>query len=140
MIRVGSQYDLDQILAFDVFRGSRFQEIEESRLYVFEDSNSEICGFIAEARDSLCGRPFLSYMVVDPKHRRKGIASQLLEYMEQRHQKKRLFLSTEEDNHAMLLIIKNRNYVEAGRISGANFDGADEIYFYKDIVGLSQHE
>ncbi len=131
MIRPGSSDDLSLILSFDIFAGSRSQEINENRLYIFE--NTTICGYIAEARDGLLGRPYISYLMVAPNYRRKGIASQLLKHLETQHCNERLFISTEEDNQPMLALLKTRGYIQAGVISEANLNGVDEIYFYKDI-------
>lgn len=133
MIRPGSLQDLSLILNFDIFAGSRSQEINENRLYIFENTAADICGYIAEARDGLLGRPYISYLMVSPNYRRKGIASQLLQHLEQKHYSQRLFISTEADNQPMLTLLNTRGYVHAGAISAANLNGVDELYFYKDI-------
>lgn len=133
MMRSGTISDLPSIDAMNVFSGSRSEEIEEERLHVFE-LDSAVVGFIVESRKGLLGRPLIEYLAVSQEFRRCNIASRLLEYVEAKHAKDRVFISTEAHNLPMLELLKDRGYIQAGVIAGANRNGADEIYFYREAV------
>lgn len=131
MIRLATCDDLPVVEAINVFRGNRSEDIAEKRLVVFE-SSSTIVGFIVEARQGLLGRPFIEYLCVAEACRQQGVASALMAHMELKYARERLFVSTENTNTAMLKLLGKRGYCRAGVIAGANRNGADEIYFYRD--------
>ena len=131
MIRYGKQEDLIQIEAFDIFGGNRKQEILEQRLQVYISEN-KVIGYISLVENScLFGHPLITFLCLHPQYRRQGIASTLLSAVEQRYIEQKLFISTESNNSIMLNLIKNREYILSGSLSGLNDDGSDEVYFYK---------
>ncbi|MFT6163652.1 MAG: ribosomal protein S18 acetylase RimI-like enzyme [Zhongshania aliphaticivorans] len=132
MIRKGDNLDLERIAEFDVFSGCRRTEINEGRLTVY-DKGGDIVGFIVESRKGLLGRPYIEYLAVDNHYRRQGLAVKLLQAIESKHTGKRLFISSEATNTAMLNLLKNEGYTMSGRIANANLSGADELYFFKQI-------
>ena len=131
MIRLGQLKDLAQIDAFDLFGGDRQKEIVEKRLQVFI-TDTKITGYTAVIEESsIFGHPLITFLCVHPQYRRQGIASALLSAIEQQYSDRQLFISTESNNSIMLDLIKNRSYRQSGSLSGLNYDGSDEVYFYK---------
>ena len=131
MIRYGKQEDLAQLDTFDIFGGDRQQEILEQRLQVYILKN-KVSGYISLIENScLFGHPLITFLCVHPQYRRQKIASKLLSVVEQKYIDQKLFISTESNNSIMLNLIKNREYILSGSLSGLNDDGSDEVYFYK---------
>lgn len=133
MIRQGRHQDLDQITAFDCFAGCRSTEIQDGRLTVAEE-NGNVVGFIVESLKGLLGRPYIEYLAIANHCRRKGLAVKLIQAIESKHTGNKLFISTEATNTAMLNLLKKEGYKMSGQIANANISGADELYFFKDII------
>jgi GNAT superfamily N-acetyltransferase len=76
---------------------------------------------------ALFERPFVGLIVVRKEWRRKGIASQLLDTVENAIAPDRLFISTNESNVAMLALLENRGYLRRGMVDG--FDSDDPEVF-----------
>ena len=76
---------------------------------------------------ALFERPFVGLIVVRKEWRRKGIASQLLDTVENATAPDRLFISTNESNVAMLALLENRGYLRRGMVGG--FDSDDPEVF-----------
>jgi ribosomal protein S18 acetylase RimI-like enzyme len=132
MIRIGTTSDIEAVEEMNLFSGSRSCEIKEDRLTVI-DQDGVAAGFVVESKKGLLGRPYIEYLAVSDLHRRKGLATALIKAIESKHYGKRLFISTESNNAAMLSLLRRCGYVQSGRISNANLSGEDEIYFFKDI-------
>ena len=131
MIRQADATDYQAIELFDPFSGSREEDIKEGRVFVYIKEGI-VCGFISMARAGLLGQPYVQYLAVKPTIRRNGIASSLLVFIEKKHTEQRLFISTESDNNSMKSLLSKRAYVPAGEISGANLNGTNELYYYKE--------
>ena len=133
MIRKAQASDLPAILAFKTFAGDRSAEVADGRLFVCVEGDC-INGWATLSAHGLLGRPYVEFLATHPEHRRHGVATRLLEHLELLHAGRRLFISTEDHNAPMLSLLNKRGYSPAGKIAGANQDGADELYFYKDIA------
>ena len=133
MIRAGKYSDNARIEEINPFSGSRKVEIDEGRLTVVLCSGS-VAGFVVESKKGLLGRPYIEYLAVAKEHRRKGLALELIKTIEFKHRGKRLFISTESSNSAMLSLLEHRGYIHSGTISNANLSGADELYFFKELA------
>ncbi|PCI42624.1 MAG: hypothetical protein COB51_12755 [Moraxellaceae bacterium] len=131
MIRVAVLADYKDISSFDPFSGNRKEDIDENRVYVYIKDDC-VRGFLSFARAGLLGRAFIQYLAVDPEYRRINIASSLFSHIEEKYAADRLFISTESSNKPMQDLLKKRDYISAGKISGANKNGTDELYYYKD--------
>ncbi len=132
MIRIGQASDIPEIQEINPFAGSREDEIQDGRLSIF-DCLGSVAGFIVESKRGLLGRPYIEYLAVSESHRRKGLALELISAIESKHYGKRLFISTESTNAAMLSLLEKCGYIHSGTISNANLSGADELYFFKPI-------
>lgn len=134
MIKLANLDDLEVIESFDPFGGDRKEDIDEKRVFVFIKSGCAR-GFISMQRAGLLGRPYVQNLAVDPEFHRLGIASALLEYAEELSSEHRLFISTENSNTSMKTLLLKRNYKYSGKISGANLNGSDELYYFKECIG-----
>ena len=130
MIRQANYSDYETVKAIDPFSGDRREDIEEGRVYVYL-VGQVLGGFIMISRSGLLGRPYVQYLAVSTSHQRKGIASELLLFVEKIYQGNRLFISTENTNTQMLALLSKHDYIFAGEISEANLNGSKELYFYK---------
>lgn len=133
MIRAGVPSDVAAVEEINPFSGSRESEIDEGRLTVILCSGS-VAGFAVESKKGLLGRPYIEYLAVGKEYRRKGLALELIKAIELKHSGKRLFISTEASNSAMLSLLEHSGYIHSGTISKANLSGADELYFFKEIA------
>lgn len=135
MIRLGTIEDLAAIGVFDLFGGSREQEVADGRLRVFEDTQGRPIGYISIADYRFHDFPYLTFILVHPDHRRSGIATKLLHDSETIHIGQRMFISTESDNDAMLALLKKERYRYSGTLCGLNdsHNGTDEVFFFKDL-------
>lgn len=77
---------------------------------------------------SFHGYPFLERIVTAPAHRRAGVASSLMSVIERTMSEDRLFVSTNESNQPMRLLLADRGY----RVSGVveNLDPGDPELIY----------
>lgn len=130
MIRNAVLGDYQMINSFDPSLGVGKEDILENRVFVYLEEGA-VCGFLSISRAKFLGRPYVEYLAVKPDSRRKGVASNLLGYVEEKYSSQRLFISTESDNNSMQKLLAKRGYTHAGEISGANLNGTNEIYYYR---------
>ena len=130
MIRQAKITEYEEVKGIDPFSGDRKEDIEEGRVYIYL-KGSVVAGFIVISRSGLLGRPYVQYLAVSTSHQRRGIASELLLFLEKMYQESRLFISTESTNARMLSLLSERNYRFSGEICDANLNGSKELYFYK---------
>lgn len=133
IIREASSYDLAQINAFDPFAGDRRAEIERGRMLVIQ-AGGKIIAYISWMPGGFVGRDYITFLCVHPDHRRRGFAVALLKAIERSIGNGRLFVSTEDDNTAMLALLSLHGWTNAGAISGANEQNRAEVFFYKDLT------
>lgn len=131
MIRPAKPVDLAAIDQFDEFSGARQSEIAEDRMLVFE-AESAAKAYISWHPSGFVGNPFITYLCIAPSHRRKGIANALIKQARAALPPERVFISTEEDNTAMLSLLKKQGWTMAGQVNGANSGEIAEVFFYAD--------
>lgn len=135
MIRAGTLQDARQISSSDPFGGDREAEAREKRLWIEVDAAGRPKGYVSVARCLFHGNPYVEFLFVKPEARRHGVASRLLGGLEQANKGRRLFISTEQPNEAMLALLAQRGYRHSGSLQGLNDDhgAAAEIFFYRDV-------
>lgn len=133
MIRLGTINDVSIIDPFDPFGGSREEEVSEERMHVFVNDESAPIAYISTANYAFHGYPYVSFLLVHPQYRRRGIATKLLHHIEGLHAGGRIFISTESDNPPMLALLRKEGYRLSGALSGLNGNGVDEVFFFKDL-------
>lgn len=129
IIRPAVTDDLNEIKEFDVFAGDRTKEIYRNEIWV-SVLDGKVSGYIT-FNHSFYLKPFIQFLNVRKEFRRKGIANDLINFIENKCKGNKIFISTETDNLAMILLLKKRNYRIAGIIEELQEQG--EIVFCKDL-------
>jgi ribosomal protein S18 acetylase RimI-like enzyme len=132
MIRPAIASDLTVIEAFDPFAGDRAREIAESRMFVVE-AEGQVAGYVSWLPGGFVGRDYITFLCVGTAYRRRGLAIMLVRAVEERIGSGRLFISTEEDNAAMLALLARDGWTAAGVVAGVNTGERAEVFFYKDL-------
>lgn len=131
LIKPGTIDDFEAIDSFDPFGGDRKGELHDGRCHVATQDGCVI-GYISFSFDGFIGKPFISFLAVAEEYRRQKIATKLIEHAERKVGNNRVFISTEDTNQDMLLLLKNMNWTDAGSVQGINDDGSAEVFFYRD--------
>lgn len=128
-IREAMLNDLEAINSFDIFAGDRSAEVKRGECFVAVEEQ-QVVGYIVY-NHCFYLKPFIQFLCVNPKFRRQGFATELLEYVEGICDGDKLFTSTESDNLPMLKLLNRRRY----RISGVieNIQEQAEIVFCKEV-------
>lgn len=129
-IRLAVPDDLREIDKFDVFAGKRIDEIKRNEIWVSVQDGT-VSGYIT-FNHSFYLKPFIQFLNVRKEFRRKGIADRLINYIENNCTGKKIFISTETDNLAMIRLLEKRKYRIAGIIEELQEQG--EIVFCKDLT------
>ncbi|MBH0174058.1 GNAT family N-acetyltransferase [Fictibacillus sp. 23RED33] len=74
---------------------------------------------------------FISLIMVDPAHQRKGLASSLLTHMSRISPTNKLFSSTNESNESMKKVFIKNNFKKSGFIDNLD-EGDPEIIYYRN--------
>ena len=94
-------------------------------MYVY-DIDGKVAGIIAAEAYRLAKYIYISYIVVDKKYQKNGIATKLFDYIEERAIKKGYYLVellTKKGNAKMRKFAKKINYKLGG----------DYVYYYKEL-------
>ena len=118
-------------------RGDRREDIERGELFVADCDEHQAAGYLKLSSNMFFNKPFVTYLCVDSNFRRKGIATKLLIGIETHVGWERLYLSTEEDNHAMRELLPKVGYQRCGKITNLNENGVPE-WFYSKNLGNTQ--
>lgn len=127
-IREATLSDLEAINSFDIFAGDQSAEVKRGECFVVVEE--QVLGYIVY-NHSFYLMPFIQFLCVNPKFRRRGFATELLEDVEGICDGDKLFTSTECDNLPMLKLLDRRGY----RISGVieNIQEQAEVVFCKKV-------
>ncbi len=128
-IREATPSDLEAIDSFDIFAGERSAEVERGECFVAVEEQ-QVVGYIVY-NHSFYLKPFIQFLCVNPNFRRRGFATELLEYVEGICDGDKLFTSTESDNLPMLKLLNRREYRVSGVID--NIQEQAEVVFYKEV-------
>ncbi len=87
----------------------------------------------AVVEQSFYGQSFISLLIVHPDHRRRGVATDLVRYIERSCLTEKLFTSTNASNAAMQGLCERLGFIKSGWID--NLDPGDpEIVYFKRLV------
>lgn len=137
--RQATEKEIKQIIALDqeMTRSDRRREeivqaIRENRcLLVYTDG--DISGFlIYHAHFFDCC--FISLIMIKPVQQRKGLAGELLTYMERISTTEKLFSSTNESNIAMQKVFESNGFRKSGIVENLD-EGDAEIIYFKETRG-----
>lgn len=127
MIRPAVAGDFAAVDEFDPFAGDRAREIVDGRMLVAE-VDSRVVGYGSWAPAGFVGRDYITFLCIHPEHRRRGLALVLLRAVEAKVGTGRLFISTEEDNGAMLALLVRGEWTDAGAVAGTNEGNRAEVF------------
>ncbi len=131
-IRPARADDLPAIRAFDEMRDVRAREIAEGRCLLAE-IEGRAAGYVSWVPAGFVGNDFVSFLMVAPWARRRGLAGRLLAAAEARLAPGKLFISTESDHALMRAFLPARGWRLAGTVADANPDGRAECFYVKRL-------
>ena len=136
-MRVANASDVDTILAFDPIaetdaprRHFIHKSVKQGECYVY-DIDGEIVGYVM-LNYHFFGCGFVALLVVHSDHRRKGIGSDLIQYIESVCDPPKLFTSTNQSNKPMQALLAKLDYQRSGIIENLD-EGDPELVYFKRI-------
>ena len=119
-IRVATPTDLVAINSFNIFAGDRSADVQRGECYVALEG-VRVAGYVV----------FNHSFYLKPESRRRGLANELLAYVEGICDGDTLFTSTESDNLPMLRLLSRRGYQVSGVIE--RIQERAEVVFCKEV-------
>ena len=132
-VRRATRTDYPIIKEYDQFIGDRREDIERGELFVADCDEHQGAGYLKLSSSMFFNKPLVTYLCVNPTFRRKGVATELLLGVEKHVGWERLFISTEENNHAMRELLPKIGYQKFGEITRLNENGVAEWFYSKDL-------
>jgi ribosomal protein S18 acetylase RimI-like enzyme len=86
----------------------------------------------ATVTEHFFSRPFIELLVIGEKHRRRGFGRELISALLRERPGKRVFTSANASNVAMINLLANLGFVDAGTVHGLD-PGDPERIFYLDV-------
>jgi ribosomal protein S18 acetylase RimI-like enzyme len=141
-IRLAMQGDIEEIMKFDHI--ARIRSRQDRRDFIRRSVLNKKC-YVAVVEGKPVGYTvlqydfwdfgggFISMLLVHEDFRRRGIGSELVEYVEGICKKEKLFTSTNQSNKAMQSLLEKMKYKKSGIIH--NLDPGDpELIYFKKIT------
>lgn len=113
VVRPAEPGDLTRIMAFDALPGERITEILDRRMIVCE-ADTVVCAYLSWQPGALVGNDYVNKLVVDPAHRRGGIASTLSLHIST-ILRGRVFISAARGNTGALAMLAATGWSPLGR-------------------------
>lgn len=129
--RIAEPYDLSPIMAFDSFPGDRIAEIVDRRMLVAEIGDV-VVGYAAWQQGGCIGKDYVNKLVVDDKHRRRGIAQALIRTLNT-VLSGRVFISIGARNVPAVTLLQRTGWTQAGQIRGLKPLDEPELFFHQDM-------
>lgn len=133
-IRQANEHDLNEIVAIDqniIGSDRRKEEIDQAikgeRCLIISTEN-ELSGFLIY-HVQFFESCFISLIMIDPAHQRKGLASKLLTYMTLVSPTEKLFSSTNESNESMKKVFEKNGFSKSGFVDNLDEGDPEIIYF-----------
>lgn len=128
-IRNAEPIDMVALLAFDTFPGDRIVEIVERRMLVVEVSGM-VVGYVAWHPRGFVEKQYVNKLVVRDDHRRLGLASRLLDAL-QESLSGSVFISAGTNNPAAVAFLCRCGWSYVGKIVGLIEDEEAEMFYKK---------
>ena len=135
-IQYAKKHQLQKIIALDkkmIGSDHRKEELEhaikEGRCLILYQEDEIAAFLIYHTHFFDCC--FISLIMVDPAHQRKGLASSLLTHMSRISPTNKLFSSTNESNESMKKVFIKNNFKKSGYIDNLD-EGDPEIIYYRN--------
>jgi GNAT superfamily N-acetyltransferase len=123
--------DLAAIQAFDEFRQMTADIVGAGGCFVAGFDGVPLAYALVSRH--FYGRRFIELLLVQGPHRRRGLASALLDSVEKHVPNEPVWISTAADNYAMHALLAHRGYQPAGIIHGLAKQA--ELIYRKDVGG-----
>ncbi|MED1862225.1 GNAT family N-acetyltransferase [Fictibacillus nanhaiensis] len=104
------------------------QAIKEERCFIMYQEEKIAAFLIYHTHFFDCC--FISLIMVDPEHQRKGLASSLLTHMTEVSPTTKLFSSTNESNESMKKVFLKNQFKKSGFVDNLD-EGDPEIIYFK---------
>ena len=127
----GAEPDVERIMALDGHESHRrfvSSQLRGGQCWVCRDDGT-VTGFIA-ADESFYEQCFISLLAVHREHRRQGVATILVRYVESVCPTQKLFTSTNQSNIPAQRLFESLGFVRSGWIDNLD-DGDPEIVYFK---------
>lgn len=137
-IRTANISDLEEILAFDPIGEADPGRIDFIRASIQQNEclivakHARIVGY-GIMNYSFFGCGFISLVVTDPEFRREGVATTLLNKLEDSCNKEKLFLTTNQSNRPMQALAEKLGYCRSGIIENLD-EGDPELVYFKRLA------
>ncbi len=132
LIDLASIYAVDPVAAKSDKRERFLAKSIESKSCAIALMKGPPCGYIVFDQ-SFFGYGFIHLVVVAANHRRSGIASRLIEFIEQICPTEKLFTSTNQSNVIMQNLLEKLGYSRSGLIENVD-EGDPELVYFKKLV------
>lgn len=137
ILRDAAEPDIDGIIAIDPVAATdetqrqRIREWVKSGCAIVVQIEERVVAYaVLEHTFFSCG--FISMLIVHESYWRQGIATALVDRIEETCNTAKIFTSTNESNIAMRAFLTNKSYVTSGILH--NLDVGDpELFFFKNI-------
>ena len=135
-IRQAEEKDITAICSFD-----HLAQIVERRRFIQNSVRSgtasvavldgQVVGY-AVLEYSFFAQGFMAMLYIHPEHRRKGIGSEIVRYVESICKTEKLFTSTNESNLLMQALMAKLRYIPSGIINNLD-EGDPELVYFKRL-------
>jgi ribosomal protein S18 acetylase RimI-like enzyme len=94
--------------------------------------NDELAGFAIFNTGAFFDQGFIWLLITRPEHRRKGVATSLINHIESNCDGPKLFTSTNESNKEMQNLLAKLGFTKTGYLENLD-EGDPEIFYFKRI-------
>ncbi len=116
-----------QVIGNESRREEILQYIQQKRCLVVKE-DKKYTGFLL-FHTHFFDHTFVSLLIIDPEHRRKGYGSSLLNHVETISQTEKIFSSTNQSNQEMQRVFEVNGYAKSGLIENLDFGDSEIVYF-----------
>ena len=127
-VRRATYDEAKRIKEFDVFVGDRRVDNWRGELLVGTEGGT-VLGFVTYSANLFYNRPFISVLCVREEHRRRGIATALVQRVLDLYDGLDVWTSTEQWNEQAIRLFQKLGFSHKGRIEGLDDDQSVELFF-----------
>ena len=124
---VAAMYPVDHMAAEEGSRRQHIREWVDAGRAIVALIDDVVVGYAA-LEYTFFSNGFISMLMVDRANRRKGVATALVEHLEEMCETDKLFTSTNESNKPMQRLMQSMSYEPSGTVF--NLDEGDPELFY----------
>ena len=142
MVKKATEQELEPIQALDdLVLGNRSREyfianVVRAGQCLLAQIGDNLVGF-GVLEQSFYGNAFISLLIVHPDHRRRGVATALINHIESICPTEKLFTSTNKSNLIAQQAFEAMGFVKSGYIENLD-EGDPEIIYFKHLEAIAQ--